>query len=130
MVMNGFLTTRSLVNSIVPATSKIHTLGLDALIHANNEPNPEAFRLITLYIVVWGISKCLPLPATVDIPKPKAPGIIGRAELLGVFVGVGETGVSVGGTGVFVITGVSVAHPTGQTSRGVGVGVGEGRIQA
>ena len=115
MVMYGLEIFTSLVVCIVPETSKTHTLGPDAPVHATNDPDPDTLRLVTLYTVVCGELRLRPLPATVSIPNPKAPGIIGN-ELSG-------TGVFVD---VLVIAGVAVAHPTGQTNRGVGVAVGVG----
>jgi hypothetical protein len=108
------------VRDIVPETSKTHTLGPDAPVHAANDPEPDALRLVTLCIVVFGVLKLRPLPATVSIPNPKAPGIIGKKPEGGIGVSVG-VGVYVG-----VIIGTSVTHPIGQIGAGVGVNVGVG----
>ena len=94
-VIKGDRIKRSLFNEIIPATSKIQTLGVRASIHALSEPVPWSNKFVTRITVVWGGERWRPLPAVVFVPKPLAPGNAGSGVVVvlmtvGKAVGVGE----------------------------------------
>ena len=60
--------------------SNMQVRGVAILAHSRSEPEPLLFRFVTLTIDVLGGERCLPLPATVSVPNPTAPGKTVRAE--------------------------------------------------
>lgn len=77
MVMNGEDSVISRDSLITPPTEKTQVRGPRASAHARRLPLPRSERFVTLKMVVRGMLRCRPLPATVKIPNPVRFGTMG-----------------------------------------------------
>jgi len=81
IVMNGEDTVISRESLMTPPTEKMQVRGPRASAHARRLPLPRSERLVTLKIVVRGMLRCRPLPATVKVPNPVRFGTMGGRGL-------------------------------------------------
>lgn len=81
MVMNGEDTVISRESLMTPPTEKMQVRGPRASAHARRLPLPRSERLVTLKIVVRGMLRFRPLPATVNVPNPVRFGTMGGRGL-------------------------------------------------